>query len=39
MNPVDRLKHARLWNKVARRQSLIRPAKLKPEAVNLPQKS
>ena len=30
INPVDRLKHARLWNKVTRRQSLIRPAQLKP---------
>lgn len=29
INPVDRLKHARLWNKVPRRQTVIRPHQLK----------
>ncbi len=29
INPVDRLKHARLWNAVPRRQTLIRPHQLK----------
>lgn len=27
-NPVDRLRHARLWNRVPRRQRVIRPAQL-----------
>jgi integrase len=30
MNPVDRLSHARLWNKIERRQRLVKPAQLKP---------
>lgn len=28
LNPVDRLKHARLWNRVKRRQRIIKPAQL-----------
>lgn len=29
LNPVDRLKHARIWNKIPRRQTVIRPHELK----------
>jgi hypothetical protein len=28
-NPVDRLKQAHLWHRIARRQTLIRPHQLK----------